>query len=96
MSTYRDRAPQSYTCVRCGKTVKAKLIVRDVYIPVDGHLIWHTSGEIVLCLTCSRNSKSWTWWAEFDLDVDAAYELALMYDANYEPHDIPPSDRCWS
>ena len=96
MSTYRDRAPQPYTCVRCSKTVKATQIVRDVYIPEDGHLIWHTSGEIFLCNRCARNRESWPWWAEFGLEADELAVLAARYGTKFVPHDIPPADRCWS
>ena len=96
MSTSGDGPAQPYTCVRCSKTVKATQIVRDVYIPEEGHLIWHTSGEIFLCKRCARNRRSWPWWAEFGLESDEAAVLAARYDANYPPGDIPPADRCWS
>lgn len=96
MSTYRDGPAHPYTCAQCGRTLTAEPIAKDLYIPAGGHLVWHTSGEIVLCKPCARNRRSWPWWAEFGLEADDLAILAARYDANYPPGDIPPADRCWS
>ena len=84
----------TFVCDRCGTQLEGKEIQEDLFLPVDGFLVWTPSAEIALCETCSRDRGSWPWWGAFGQGADELLVLYARYDS--QEYKLPPGDRCWN
>ena len=85
----------TFVCDRCGKKLEGEEVSKDLFLPVEGFLVWAPFAEVTSCEACSGNPESWPWWGEFGLE--GGDELAVLY-ARYDCHTdgIALRDRCWN